>query len=127
MSVIHSAYLFNYKKFKEEAELLVRFADNGDGKPLLERAISIVDGLQKQHQEWIIEDTFGNPLFDVSKWKIPLTPWETGYCFLLVLSDYLQSPPTDSLGIISDRPFLHAGLTATDWSERDAILLGDDF
>lgn len=123
MSVIHSAYLFNYKKFKEDAELLVRFADSGNGKPLLERAISIVDGLQKQHHEWIIADEFGNPLVDVSKWTMPLTPEKTGYCFLLVLSDYLQSPLTYTLGIMSDWPFLHAGLVAIGWSERDAILL----
>jgi hypothetical protein len=122
LSVIHRAYLFDYEQFRAEVSPLVQDIERGDSKEVRERALSVLSNLRKQNQRWILEDPWSNPTPNIASWAVPLTPLETGLCLLVLLSQYLEEPKGQALGLRENWPMLHAGLVAIGWSERETKL-----
>lgn len=120
MTVLHVAHLFDYREFQTQSAVLIQAANSGDGDPVLARSIAIFERLQRTDEEWILHDPWSNPLLPIDTWTKPLTPEQLGYCFLVVLSEFLRLAPISLLG---DWPILHSALVILGWGERDAILL----
>src|SRR5690242_18672588 len=97
MTVLHTAYLFDYARFRNSAGPLVEAASMGDSEPVRREAAAFMRTLKAQGEEWILEDKWSNPLPDIDKWVMPLTPEQVGKCFLILLSSFLQHAPAGSV------------------------------
>ncbi len=101
-------YLFDHEAFQQEARPLVALADAGDHEPVRRRAREIL--AQLGNKPWILE----NQGTGVEHIDMLQGPDLTGFCFLVILSQYLHE-----IWLPIPMDYLWMGLESLGWTLRD--------
>jgi hypothetical protein len=102
-------YLFDHERFTEEASPLVALTDAGNYGAVYRQAQHVASTIKQGH--WILE---GNGTFLNQIELIPYGPELTGFCFLVLLSQYLRKVRVPMI-----MQYVWMGLTALGWTESE--------
>jgi hypothetical protein len=91
----HSAYLFDWQGFQREAAPLVKSIDQRDFGPLLFRAKAVQAHYGATPQAWILRSPSSPQRRGLPDLASRMRPEDVDFCFLLLLSGYLQPCPAD--------------------------------
>lgn len=113
----YSTYLFNYRSFLHRSERAIEAAKMGNYHAVSEQAQRILNGLKPE--SWALEG-YGTSLREYYQLDLA-EPAYTGFCFLLLLSQYLQAFPLDSAPFELD--VMGQVAMSLGWSKPDVQLL----
>lgn len=121
MGLLHSAFLFDYRRFRKEILDITCELDKGNYSPVYARAKLAVQGIEADN--WILNlqgTTLSPSLLEAEAHAKPDEPDNIGYCLLVILSKYLQD---SSASLAGNWGVLREVLRKVGWRYEDTRLL----
>jgi hypothetical protein len=115
--MFHAIFLFDYVKFRQEAQSFVELADEGEYAAIINKAKEIETEIVPE--KWILED-LGTTLKGFTEFQQKgMSAQVVGFSFLILLSQYLEEISLTNLGVEN----VAQAVASLGWAKADVDLL----